>query len=127
MTKMPDDVSIEKLGLSARVENRLRAAGVGTLFGIAQKKESELCEIPGFGRKSLREVREVLSFHGIDFGQAPAMVAEKSREELAVSLRMQGKVFQEIGDVLGVCRQRARQIVRRSERKLAGIAEREGR
>lgn len=59
------ETKIEDLEFSQRTFNCLRRAGLLTLRHLAMVTESELTSIRGFGKKSLNEVREKLSEHGL--------------------------------------------------------------
>jgi DNA-directed RNA polymerase subunit alpha len=64
------DMSIDDLDFSQRTFNCLRRAGIMTLRQLAISNEGELTSIRGFGKKSLNEVRERLSQHGVDLKPA---------------------------------------------------------
>lgn len=54
------DCELWELYLSARPLNALAKAGINTVRQIASLSDRELLELDGFGRKSLKEVREVM-------------------------------------------------------------------
>lgn len=54
-------VRIGECELTARTFNLLRNNGMEILGEVAGKSDSELLSIPGFGRKTMREVRELLA------------------------------------------------------------------
>lgn len=57
---------IESLeGLSARTANALSNANIRTVGGLVRKREEDILEIEGIGKKGLEEVREILSRHGV--------------------------------------------------------------
>ena len=56
---------VETLDLSARTVNALSVANIRTVGGIAQKKEEDILNIEGLGRKGLQEIRRALSNYGI--------------------------------------------------------------
>lgn len=59
-------VSIQDLGLSARVINLLFGAGVRTLADLAATRSDDLLAIDGFGKKTLDEIRHAwLQFSGL--------------------------------------------------------------
>ncbi len=60
------EMRIEELDFSQRTFNCLRRAGLLTLRALATATESDLTSIRGFGKKSLLEVREKLTEHGIE-------------------------------------------------------------
>ncbi len=59
------DLKIEEMDFSQRTFNCLRRAGLVTLRHLATATESDLTGIRGFGKKSLNEVRDKLSEHGL--------------------------------------------------------------
>src|SRR6201986_228156 len=56
---------IEGLGLGVRSYNCLKRVGIETIGDLVIKSEQELAAIPNFGKKSIEEVRETLSQHGL--------------------------------------------------------------
>ena len=62
------DKSVEELELSVRSSNCLRAANMNTLADLVTKSESEMLKYRNFGRKSLKEIQDVLSEMGLSFG-----------------------------------------------------------
>lgn len=63
------DMPIEHLELSVRAYNCLRNADVKTLRELLQKSERELLMTRNFGRKSLNEIKEILSAMGLQLRQ----------------------------------------------------------
>ena len=63
------DMPIEHLELSVRAYNCLRNADVKTLRELLQKSERELLMTRNFGRKSLNEIKEILSAMGMSLRQ----------------------------------------------------------
>lgn len=60
-----DDRLIEELELSVRSYNCLKREGIETIGDLISRSESELLNIPNFGKKSIDEVRERLARHGL--------------------------------------------------------------
>jgi DNA-directed RNA polymerase subunit alpha len=60
--------SVEELELSVRSSNCLRAAEIRTLGDLVQKSEPEMLKFRNFGRKSLKEIQDILSEMGLHFG-----------------------------------------------------------
>lgn len=56
---------VQDLGLSARAINALETAGIRTLGGLAKKKESDLMEIEGAGKKVVQEIKRALGNYGL--------------------------------------------------------------
>ena len=60
--------SVEELELSVRSYNCLKNARIHTLGDLVQKSEAEMLKTRNFGRKSLNEIREILSGMGLSLG-----------------------------------------------------------
>jgi DNA-directed RNA polymerase subunit alpha len=60
--------SVEELELSVRSYNCLKNANIQTIGDLVQKTESEMLRTKNFGRKSLNEIKEILSNLGLSFG-----------------------------------------------------------
>lgn len=56
---------IETLNLSARNINALTTANIRTVGGLARKKEADILEIEGLGKKGVQEIKRVLGNYGI--------------------------------------------------------------
>ena len=56
---------IETLNLSARNINALTAANIRTVGGLARKKEEDILEIEGLGKKGVQEIKRMLGNYGI--------------------------------------------------------------
>lgn len=61
------DKSIEELELSVRSYNCLEAAGIKTIRDLVQKSEQEMLRYRNFGRKSLSEIKNILSDMSLSF------------------------------------------------------------
>jgi DNA-directed RNA polymerase subunit alpha len=62
------DRSVEELELSVRSSNCLRQADIKTIGDLVQKSEPEMLKYRNFGRKSLKEIQDVLSDMGLGLG-----------------------------------------------------------
>jgi DNA-directed RNA polymerase subunit alpha len=60
-----ENFPIEELELGVRSYNCLKRVGIETIGDLVSKSEEELGAIPNFGKKSIEEVRETLSAHGL--------------------------------------------------------------
>ena len=60
--------SVEELELSVRSYNCLKNAEIKTIGELVQKSEGEMLKTKNFGRKSLNEIKEILSDMGLSFG-----------------------------------------------------------
>ncbi len=73
------DKSVEELELSVRSYNCLKNANIRTIRELVQKTEGEMLKTKNFGRKSLNEIKEILSGMGLSLGMRldqPAHVQE---------------------------------------------------
>jgi DNA-directed RNA polymerase subunit alpha len=61
-------LSVEELELSVRSYNCLKNADIKTIGELVQKTEAEMLKTKNFGRKSLNEIKEILSEMGLSFG-----------------------------------------------------------
>jgi len=75
--------SVEELELSVRSGNCLRAANIRTLGDLVQKSEQEMLKYRNFGRKSLKEIQDILEQMGLNFGMDVSQyrLEEASRDE----------------------------------------------
>ncbi len=62
------DRSVEELELSVRSYNCLKNANISTIRELVQKSEQEMLKTKNFGRKSLNEIKEILSAMGLTLG-----------------------------------------------------------
>jgi DNA-directed RNA polymerase subunit alpha len=60
--------SVEELELSVRSANCLKNAEILKIYQLVQKTETEMLKTKNFGRKSLNEIKEVLSEMGLSLG-----------------------------------------------------------
>ena len=60
--------SVEELELSVRSYNCLKNANIQTIGELVQKSEAEMLKTKNFGRKSLNEIKEILSNMGLSLG-----------------------------------------------------------
>jgi DNA-directed RNA polymerase subunit alpha len=62
------DRSVEELELSVRSYNCLKNANIQTIRELVQKTENEMLKTKNFGRKSLSEIKEILTRMGLGLG-----------------------------------------------------------
>jgi len=60
--------SVEELELSVRAMNCLRNASIRYIGELVQKTEQEMLKTKNFGRKSLKEIKEILASMNLQFG-----------------------------------------------------------
>ena len=79
--------SVDELELSVRSANCLKHANIKLIGELVQKTESEILATKNFGRKSLNEIKEILTEMGLSFGMKlenfPPKPEEKAEEESA--------------------------------------------
>ncbi len=83
------DRSVEELELSVRSYNCLKNANISTIRDLVQKSEQEMLKTKNFGRKSLNEIKEILSAMGLSLGMRfdekgnPVMPAQEAPQPQA--------------------------------------------
>jgi DNA-directed RNA polymerase subunit alpha len=60
--------SVNELELSVRAANCLKNANIKTIADLVQRSEAEMLKTKNFGRKSLNEIKEILSEMGLSLG-----------------------------------------------------------
>lgn len=60
--------SVEELELSVRSANCLQNANIKYIYELVQKTEAEMLKTKNFGRKSLNEIKEILTEMGLSLG-----------------------------------------------------------
>jgi DNA-directed RNA polymerase subunit alpha len=74
------DKSVEELELSVRSYNCLKNANIRTIRELVQKTEGEMLKTKNFGRKSLNEIKEILTSMGLSLGMRLDQPAAQSQE-----------------------------------------------
>ncbi len=77
---------VDELELSVRSANCLKNDNIVYIGDLVQKSEGEMLRTPNFGRKSLNEIKEVLSTMGLHLGMEIAEWPPENIEELAKKL-----------------------------------------
>lgn len=77
---------VEELELSVRSANCLKNDNIIYIGDLVQKSESEMLRTPNFGRKSLNEIKEVLTMMGLHLGMQVEGWPPENIEELAKRL-----------------------------------------
>lgn len=72
--------TVDELELSVRSANCLKNANIKYLAELVQRTEQEMLKTKNFGRKSLNEIKEIISSMGLEFGIK--LEGFPSREEL---------------------------------------------
>mgnify|MGYP001204177697 FL=1 len=74
---------VEELELSVRSANCLKNDNIVYIGDLVQKSESEMLRTPNFGRKSLNEIKEVLTNMSLNLGQIIPEWPPENLEQLA--------------------------------------------
>jgi DNA-directed RNA polymerase subunit alpha len=74
------DKSVEELELSVRSYNCLKNANIRTIRELVQKTEGEMLKTKNFGRKSLNEIKEILTGMGLNLGMRLDQPASQAAE-----------------------------------------------
>ena len=77
---------VDELELSVRSANCLKNDNIIYIGDLIQKTESEMLRTPNFGRKSLNEIKEVLTQMGLHLGMEIEDWPPENIEELAKKL-----------------------------------------
>ncbi len=77
---------VDELELSVRSANCLKNDNIVYIGDLVQKSEAEMLRTPNFGRKSLNEIKEVLSTMGLHLGMEIPTWPPENIEELAKRL-----------------------------------------
>ena len=77
---------VDELELSVRSANCLKNDNIVYIGDLVQKSEQEMLRTPNFGRKSLNEIKEVLSSMGLVLGMAVSGWPPENVEDLAKRL-----------------------------------------
>ena len=62
------DKSVDELELSVRSYNCLKNSDIKTIRDLVQKSETEMLKTKNFGRKSLNEIKDILTTMGLSLG-----------------------------------------------------------
>ncbi len=83
------DRSVDELELSVRSYNCLKNANITTIRELVQKSETEMLKTKNFGRKSLNEIKEILTTMGLGLGMK---FDEKGQPIMPIAELPQGQV-----------------------------------
>lgn len=101
--------SVEELELSVRSANCLQNANIKYIYELVQKTEAEMLKTKNFGRKSLNEIKDILSEMGLSLGmklegfvppsQPPKPADSDVDENRILNDRNKGGEFEDDGDI----------------------------
>ena len=77
---------MEELELSVRSANCLKNDNIIYIGDLVQKSEGEMLRTPNFGRKSLNEIKEVLSQMGLHLGMEVSEWPPENIDDMAKQL-----------------------------------------
>jgi DNA-directed RNA polymerase subunit alpha len=80
---------VDELELSVRSANCLKNDNIIYIGDLVQKTEAEMLRTPNFGRKSLNEIKEVLSGMGLRLGMDIPGWPPENIEEMAKKLEQE--------------------------------------
>ena len=78
--------TVDELELSVRSANCLQNANIKYIGDLVQKSEAEMLKTKNFGRKSLKEIKEILAEMGLSLGMKLDGWDPEKRPESASSL-----------------------------------------
>lgn len=64
--ELPDDMPIDRVIFSTRIQNALRAAGLRIVGEVREVSDENLISLPDFGKSSLSDLREKLGLPSTD-------------------------------------------------------------
>ena len=81
--------SVEELELSVRSANCLQNANIHLIGELVQRTEAEMLKTKNFGRKSLKEIKEILADMGLSLGMKidnwPQMLERWKAQQASIS------------------------------------------
>ncbi len=79
--------SVDELELSVRSSNCLRNAEIKTIGDLVRKTESDMLKFRNFGRKSLKEISDILASMGLHFGMDVDFYMDEKKAEAAERMK----------------------------------------
>jgi DNA-directed RNA polymerase subunit alpha len=81
--------SVDELELSVRSSNCLRNADIKTIGDLVRKSESDMLKFRNFGRKSLKEISDILNSMDLHFGMDVDFYMDAAKAEAAARQKAQ--------------------------------------
>ena len=101
----PSTIPISHLEFSIRTQNCLYSAGLRTIGDIMAKSEKELMAIPNFGRRCLREVKEILGTFDLSLREGPILSLEQQMQSAIARARTAKHKYEDaVADIQRVAR-----------------------
>jgi DNA-directed RNA polymerase sigma subunit (sigma70/sigma32) len=133
--KNVDATKIGNIPFTVRAYNCLRAEGIETIGDLLKYSERDLCRIPNMGRKSIKDIKEVLAsmnlmLKAVEKTLSPAEKSNRDRLNsytnecrkrrlgIYAQFKRENKTIQELADLHGISRGRIHQILVRAERDI---------
>ena len=76
--------SVDELELSVRSNNCLKMANIKALADLVRRSEADMLKYKNFGRKSLREISEILEGMGLQFGMDITPYMQDAEDKISV-------------------------------------------
>ena len=76
------NMSINEIELSVRAANCINAANIKTIGDLVQKTEAEMLKFRNFGKKSLNEIKHILTGMGLSLGMFAEEEGQQQQKEL---------------------------------------------
>lgn len=83
----PLDIGVEELEFSVRALNCFKNEGIRTVRDLVVLPEAELLRVPNFGRRTLREVKEILAVFNLQLRDSVLMNVEEQMTHAMVRAR----------------------------------------
>jgi predicted DNA-binding protein YlxM (UPF0122 family) len=133
--KNVDATKIGNIPFTVRAYNCLRAGGIETIGDLLKYSERDLCRIPNMGRKSIKDIKEVLAsmnlmLKAVEKKLSPAEKSNRDRLNsytnecrkrrlgIYAQFKRENKTIQELANLHGISRGRIHQILVRAERDI---------
>ncbi|MBX7259010.1 MAG: DNA-directed RNA polymerase subunit alpha [Candidatus Hydrogenedentes bacterium] len=81
--------SVDELELSVRSANCLKAANIKTIGELVGRTEAEMLQFHNFGKKSLDEIKELLTTMGLSLGMAVGVPVGAPSDEEAIEIEQE--------------------------------------
>ena len=91
-------MKIQEIEMSARSRNALACAGINTLEYLALFNPDDLMRRPNFGRKSIRELEQILANHGLSFAYEKPLKRRKTRLPAGVIRNLPWRLFAHVNE-----------------------------
>ena len=102
----PSTIPLSRLELSVRTTNCLYNAGLRTIGDVMAKSEQELMALSNFGRRSLKEVRELLGSFNLALREGPVLSLEQQMQSALNRARVAKHKYEDaLADIQRIAKQ----------------------